>query len=58
MAALQFFLQSEKQKNCVGEDDSHVALGRKFPVEKGSLRRWFVVMQEPVLFAGVDDMKL
>jgi hypothetical protein len=22
------------------------------------LRRWFVVMQEPVLFAGVDDMKL
>jgi hypothetical protein len=48
----QFYLQSEKQRK-VGwvEDDSHVVLGKKFPGEKGSVRRCVVMMQQPVIFS-------
>jgi hypothetical protein len=38
-AALQFYLQSGKQKSRVGGDDSHVAFCQKFPGEKGTVRQ-------------------
>jgi hypothetical protein len=46
MAAFLFYLQSGKQRK-VGRvgDNSHVASGKKFPREKGSVRRCVLVMQ-------------
>jgi hypothetical protein len=37
-----------RQVGYVG-DDSHVAFGERLPGEKGSVRRCFVMMQQPVL---------
>jgi hypothetical protein len=48
MVVFQFYLQLEKQKSRVGENDSHVVYGRKYPGEKGSVRRCVVVMQQSV----------
>jgi hypothetical protein len=50
MAAFQFYLHSEKQTK-VGwlGDGILVVFGKKFPGEKGSVRRCVVVMQQPVL---------
>jgi hypothetical protein len=50
MAAFQFYLQSGKQRK-VGwlGVDSYVVFGQKFPSEKGSVRRYVVVMQQPAL---------
>jgi hypothetical protein len=46
MAAFQFYVQSGKQRKVewVG-DDSHVAFGKRFPDEKGSVM-WCVVMMQ------------
>jgi hypothetical protein len=46
MAADQFYIQSGKQREVgwVG-DGSHVVLVKKFPDEKGNVRRCVVVMQ-------------
>jgi hypothetical protein len=45
MATFQFYLQSLKQRKVgwVG-DDSHVDFGKKFAGEKGSVRRYFVMI--------------
>jgi hypothetical protein len=49
MAAFQF-LQLVKQRKVgwVGGGNSHVVFGKKFPGQKGSVRRCVVMMQEPV----------
>jgi hypothetical protein len=49
MAASQFYLLSQKQKSRVGGDDSRVVFDQTFPGEKGSVRRYVVLMQQPVL---------
>jgi hypothetical protein len=52
MAALQFYPQSRKKRKVgwVGED-SCVVFGQKFPGEKGSVRRFIVVMQQQVILS-------
>jgi hypothetical protein len=49
MAAFQFFITWGNIKLWWAGDDSHVAFGKKLPGEKGSVRRCFVVMKQPVL---------
>jgi hypothetical protein len=57
MAAVQFYLQSGKQRKLwwVGEN-SH-GFGKKFLGEKGSVRRCDVVMQQPVLLLPKSGAK-
>jgi hypothetical protein len=50
IADFQFYLQSGKQRNVWWiREDSHVVFGKKFSDEKGSVKRYVVVMQKPVL---------
>jgi hypothetical protein len=51
MAAFQFYLQLRKQESRVSGDDGHVVFDQKFHDEKGSVRQYVVVMQEPVLLS-------
>jgi hypothetical protein len=50
MVGVQFYLQSGKQRK-VGwvEDGSYVVFIQRFPGEKGSVRWFVVVNQQPVL---------
>jgi hypothetical protein len=48
---LSFFIHLGKQKIMVGGDDSHVTFSKKIPWWKGSVRRRFVVMKQPVLLS-------
>jgi hypothetical protein len=49
MAAFLFYIQSGEQRKVerVG-NNSHVGSGKKFPGEKGIVKRCVVVMQQPV----------
>jgi hypothetical protein len=49
---------AETIKSRVGVYDSHVVFGQKFPGEKGSVRRYVVVMYQPVLLTGVKSSQI
>jgi hypothetical protein len=52
MVAFQFLSSvREIEKSRVGGDDSHVVFGQKFPGEKGSVRWYIVMLQQPVLLS-------
>jgi hypothetical protein len=52
MVAFQFYLQSGKQIKVSGCGiDNHVAFGKKFCRENGSVRWYVVIMQQPVLLS-------
>jgi hypothetical protein len=48
IVAFQFYPHSGKQNSRVVGNYSNIIFGKKFSVEKGSVRRCVVVMQQPV----------